>query len=60
MCDECKCSAFTPKLKADIISDSDYESQFVNTGYNLIFNGERLSTILSKCKDVIIPNHTLN
>jgi len=48
MCIGGSCSAVTPKLKADITDNSDYESQFVDTGYNLIFNGETLSSILSK------------
>jgi len=51
MCTKSLCSTFTPKLKAAITDNSDYESQFVDSGYNLIFNGESLSSILSKSLD---------
>jgi len=51
VCAQGSCSTFTPKLKADITDNSEYESQFVDSGYNLIFNGESLPSILSKPSD---------
>ena len=42
------CKAFTPKLKGDTTDTSKSDLLVVDTGYNIKFNGESLSSILYK------------